>query len=493
MIITVKDSPSGSVQFECADTWISQWVSREILRDRTYPHLPFVPDVQVVVDARANCGATTVHLARQHPNARVHAIEPGSEAGAILARNAAAYPNVTVHHIGLHSADRTAQLYQGSEDSITSSLEARNVTGDQSETVQLRDGGRWASEHGIDRIDVLKLDVEGAEIAVLESLAHLIPTMKVIYVEYDSRQARRRLEQMLGETHELYFSMLMALDQGDCIYLAKELADRPEATVFLGELYERLVHGTGETPGEPTVSGPLGGGSDEIPSGNQSTLIDPVTRGVNRQIDGLQTFFRDAFLSQWVNGISGDYVEFGSWGGNTLRVAYEEARDAHIPRHLWAFDSFEGLPSPADDRDNHPGWSAGGTGQGGVEEFRRACDAHGIPRDAYTTVTGYYDAVLPTLLGDDAPHDIAVVYIDCNMYSSTVSVLDFLAPRLKAGMIVAFDDYYCWSPAGVSGERSALSEFLDTHPQWHFERYKDIHRSGVAFVVEPANQVNHRT
>ncbi|MEO6629392.1 MAG: FkbM family methyltransferase [Aquihabitans sp.] len=493
MIITVEDSPSGSVQFECADTWISKWVSSEILRDRTYPHLPFVTDVQVIVDAGANCGATTVHLARQNPNAQVHAIEPGGEAGAILARNATAYPNVTVHHIGLHSTDRTAQLYRGAEDSITSSLEPRDVTGDQSEMVQLRDGRRWASDQGIDRIDVLKLDVEGAEIAVLESLAPLIPTMKVIYVEYDSRQARRRLEEILGESHDLYFSMLMALDQGDCIYLAKELANRPEATEFLGELYQRLVHGTAETTGDPALLKPTAAGNAENTQGDQPTPIHPVTRGVSRQIDGLETFFRDAFVSQWVNGVSGDYVEFGSWGGNTLRVAYEEARDAHVPRHLWAFDSFEGLPAPADDRDNHPGWSAGGTGQGGVEEFRRACDAHGIPREAYTTVTGYYDAVLPNLPAEKAPHDIAVAYIDCNMYSSTVSVLEFLAPRLKAGMIVAFDDYYCWSPAGVSGERSALSEFLETHPQWHFERYKDIHRSGVAFVVEPANQVNRRT
>ena len=215
---------------------------------------------------------------------------------------------------------------------------------------------------------------------------------------------------------------------------------------------------------------------------------NPILRGVQRQIDGATTFFRDAFVSLWVNGISGDYVEFGSWGAATLRVAYEESRDAHVPRHLWAFDSFEGLPPATDARDEHPGWSSGGPGQGGVEEFHKACAAQGIPRDAYTAVAGYYEDSLPAI-GAGAPTDIALAYVDCNMYSSTVSVLRFLAPRLKHGMILAFDDYFCWSPENVSAERSAFYEFTVAHPEWHFERFHDVHRAGISYVVERADRL----
>lgn len=46
----------------------------------------------------------------------------------------------------------------------------RMVNLDQSEPVQLRAAGAWAAEQGIDRIDVLKVDVEGCEIEVLTSL-----------------------------------------------------------------------------------------------------------------------------------------------------------------------------------------------------------------------------------------------------------------------------------------------------------------------------------
>lgn len=212
---------------------------------------------------------------------------------------------------------------------------------------------------------------------------------------------------------------------------------------------------------------------------------NPILKAVEKKIADLEVLFFDAAVALGVNQISGDYVEFGSWGGNTLRMAYENLAPAG--RHLWAFDSFSGMPEPTDDRDVHPGWQTGGEGQGGVDGFHAACAAHGIPREAYTAVEGYYDDVLPGLGDDGPPVDIAFAYVDCNMYSSTVSALRFLAPRLKNGMIVAFDDYWCWSSRGPSGERVALMELEAAHPEWRFVRYKDAGWGGVAFVVERAD------
>jgi hypothetical protein len=51
-------------------------------------------------------------------------------------------------------------------------------------------------------------------------------------------------------------------------------------------------------------------------------------------------------------------------------------------------------------------------------------------------------------------------------------------------MIIAVDDYYCWSATDVSGERAALREFEAANPQWHFHRYRDLGWAGCAFVVE---------
>jgi len=57
-------------------------------------------------------------------------------------------------------------------------------------------------------------------------------------------------------------------------------------------------------------------------------------------------------------------------------------------------------------------------------------------------------------------------------------------PRLKHGMILAFDDYYCWSKTQVSGERKACSEFFKNHEQWILLPFVQYGWGGMSFVVE---------
>jgi FkbM family methyltransferase len=235
MKFTVADAGGTPVEFECADTLASRWVCGEILEGKTYPFLPFVDDVRVVLDAGANCGATSVFFARHYPDAAIHSFEPGSAPRAILRRNTDDYANIQVHPIGLHSIDQVVPLYKGGEDDILGSIFRRDINIDESEPVSLRAAGAWAAENAVDRIDVLKVDVEGCEVDVLESLADLLPTVKVLYVEYDSRQARRDVERLLENTHELYIGMLF-LDQGECVYLRKDLAALESVTDHLRHL-----------------------------------------------------------------------------------------------------------------------------------------------------------------------------------------------------------------------------------------------------------------
>jgi hypothetical protein len=123
-------------------------------------------------------------------------------------------------------------LYLGDGDLGMASVLPRSVNLAESELVQLCAGGSWTQAHAIDRIDVLKVDVEGVEVDVLMSLADLVTTMKIVYLEYDSRRARRLIAALLEPTHELYVGS-MFLDQGEIIYLRRDFADRPEATEHL--------------------------------------------------------------------------------------------------------------------------------------------------------------------------------------------------------------------------------------------------------------------
>jgi hypothetical protein len=158
--------------------------------------------VDVVVDVAAGSGATTILLARRHPGAQVHALEPDPAARARLARNVAGLDRVHVH-----AADPVRGLRA------------------------------WVAEQGLERIDVLKVDGDAAEESVLAGIADLLPAIRVLYLEYRSRAARRAEAGLLAGTHELYRSIAF-LDHGRSIYLRRDLADHPDAA---GRLLEPFV------------------------------------------------------------------------------------------------------------------------------------------------------------------------------------------------------------------------------------------------------------
>lgn len=229
--------PSGEPYlFEPVPGVVSDAVCASILAGQTYPVLPFIGDVDVVVDAGANCGAASVYFAQHYPDAVVHAIEPARAPLGYLRRNVRELPNVVVHPVGLHSSDQEVALFHGKDDTGTASIVRSDWHRDSFEIVQLRAGAGWANEHDIQRIDVLKVDVELSELDVLEGFGAFVPAVKAIYLEYGSRKLRRAIDRLLDPTHDLYLGE-MSLDQGECVYVRRDLADLDAATTRLWEIY----------------------------------------------------------------------------------------------------------------------------------------------------------------------------------------------------------------------------------------------------------------
>ena len=219
MKLIAREGYGPPLEFECFDNWLSRWMCESILAGRTYPRLPGVEDVSTIVDIGANCGAASVYFARSYPEATIHAIEPASAPFKLLARNTRSLPNAQLHNLGLFSADRAATLYAGVHDAGTASIferPGRNTK--SSEEITLREARGWLREQAIDSIDVLKVDVEGCEAEILENIRDTLPTVKALYVEYDSVSARREIDQWLEPTHELVHGV-MFLDQGEVIYV----------------------------------------------------------------------------------------------------------------------------------------------------------------------------------------------------------------------------------------------------------------------------------
>jgi O-methyltransferase len=194
-------------------------------------------------------------------------------------------------------------------------------------------------------------------------------------------------------------------------------------------------------------------------------------------------FMVKAFTAISVNGIEGDYLEFGVAHGKTMWAAWRASRLLGLRPRLWAFDSFEGLPAPTSEVDaRHPAWQKGRYAVPEVR-FRTNLRSMGVPDDDVEVVPGFFATSLAPEKRHDLPTTVALAYIDCDMYTSTSEVLDYLKDIVKTGTILAFDDWFCWSEAGPSGEQLALAELQGAHPKLQFNPYIPIGWHGMSFFV----------
>lgn len=167
--------------------------------------------------------------------------------------------------------------------------------------------------------------------------------------------------------------------------------------------------------------------------------------------------------------ITGYYMEFGSHEANTMRMAWR-AFGSLFDWDFIAFDSFQGLPDIAP-IDEQVIWGKGRLATAEAE-FIKLCRKAGMPAGRLRTVRGFYDETLtPELQQSLSSRKAAVVYVDCDLYKSTVPVLNFIRPFLQPGTIIVFDDWNCFLGDPERGERRAWREFRVANPDLRFEPF----------------------
>ena len=204
-----------------------------------------------------------------------------------------------------------------------------------------------------------------------------------------------------------------------------------------------------------------------------------------------------AFMT-W-NQVEGNYLEFGVWKGRSFAAAYH-AQMYNRGRHLalaydtpeyrrwkenrprfFAFDSFEGLPGGPGERhvDYHEG-----SYQCPEDRFRTNLVAAGVDLKDVVTVPGYYDKSLNAETKDRyGLRKAAVVMIDCDLYESTVPVLDFITDLVGQGTILIFDDWFRFRGSPECGEQRACREWLAKNPQIELIEYWREGPQAVSFLV----------
>jgi FkbM family methyltransferase len=173
----------------------SKWGSSFFLRPKTtdfstYQHvfesnqyaikLDFEP--KVVIDGGANIGLSSIFFARSFPNAAIVAIEPNAENFSLLKSNTAVFNNIHCRQQAIWSksgfvkiiddtADKNSFQVSWTPEKIKNSIDATSL-------------GELKKSMGLTTLDIVKLDIEGAEKEVFsQHTEEWLPYTRVLIIE----------------------------------------------------------------------------------------------------------------------------------------------------------------------------------------------------------------------------------------------------------------------------------------------------------------------
>lgn len=134
-----------------------------------------------IIDGGANIGLATIYWKRAYPDSRITAFEADPAIASTLRRNVLSFgaTDVEVVPCALWTSSGAGRFLADGADSGRLDLDAGAAASAQVATVRLRD-------YLEDPVDLLKLDVEGAETQLLRDCADRLSRVKRIFVECHS-------------------------------------------------------------------------------------------------------------------------------------------------------------------------------------------------------------------------------------------------------------------------------------------------------------------
>jgi FkbM family methyltransferase len=139
--------------------------------------------LSTILDVGANHGTTAIRFTRAFPQAQIFCFEPVSANFKILSRTCSRHSKIVPLQKGLSDKPGMERIGLTSHPYGHSLL--LSSVADQTEQVALTTLDIFATEHNLDRIDLLKIDVEGMEIAVLNGAHAALKSslIRFIYAE----------------------------------------------------------------------------------------------------------------------------------------------------------------------------------------------------------------------------------------------------------------------------------------------------------------------
>ena len=161
---------------------------------------------------------------------------------------------------------------------------------------------------------------------------------------------------------------------------------------------------------------------------------------------------------------SGLVLEFGVATGRTLNH-FARIFDRQV---VHGFDSFEGLPENWTSR-----MPKGFFKRNNLPKVRDNCKLH----------VGWFDETLPPFKKEIKDQPIQLLHVDCDLYSSTVTILTALRKNIVPGTVIVFDEYFNY-PGWQLDEFRAWQEFVAKNAiKYEYIGYVSRHQKVAVRVI----------
>lgn len=184
----LRDGPNFSCRFRFDDLRFrarkQDWSGvREVLLDGEYDFVePLLADKNrpVVLDLGANIGCFALRVLAFRPDAKILSVEAARDTYEVLSENRELYGSRDwlIHHAGVWKSDGTIVL-----DRRGPSTSHRVADSDKGERIPAVSMFTLVRNYDLPRIDVLKMDIEGAEAEVVPNMGDVIRLTDVAVIE----------------------------------------------------------------------------------------------------------------------------------------------------------------------------------------------------------------------------------------------------------------------------------------------------------------------
>ena len=136
----------------------------------------------------------------------IHAFEPTTYCFEVLTKNFSPDPKVILNNVGASDVETTAEIFYDVQGSGFASLYQRDLTGlnvelGRQETIHLIPLKKYIEQNSIDRIDLLKIDIEGHELKAFIGLGEYLSPKYIKAIQFEYGGANLDSHTSL---HELY-------------------------------------------------------------------------------------------------------------------------------------------------------------------------------------------------------------------------------------------------------------------------------------------------